>query len=352
MAISGRRRIGIVAIAAALTVAAIGVANVRADPAPHLPPIGGDELLASSLAALARPFTISGEVTTRFDLGIPQIPSSVSGGAGGGVMGAIALVTGDQRYKVWRSSDGVRVAHLLAFSEQDLVASASDAWFWDSSDMSAVHFGVPGMNLWQAAPPAMAVRDADVLEFTRRALEAVAPYANVSVDTASLVAGRPAYSLVLTPTSTLTLIDRIEVAIDAETRLPLRFQVFARGSESAAIEAGFTSVSFDPIDPSMFSFTPPPGTIVRQAADVIAQARASVDGAGTPPVSDPQVFGRGFDVRVALRLDSALPDGAGALLPYAGPLLSAITVVRNGQTWLLVGPVSVATLEKDAASLP
>ncbi len=352
MAISGRRRVGIVAVVAALTVAAIGVANVRADPAPNLPPVGGDALLASTLAALARPFTISGDVDTRFDLGIPQIPSSVSGGAGGGVMAAIPLVTGDQRYKVWRSADGVRVSHLLAFSEQDLVVSRSDAWFWDSSDVSAVHFGFPGMNLGQAAPPAAAVRDADILEFARRALDAVAPYADVSVDTTAMVAGRPVYRMVLTPTSTLTLIGRIVVAIDAEMRLPLRLQVFPRGSDAAAIEAGFTSVSFDAIDPSLFSFSPPAGTTVRQAADVIAQARASADGAATSPVSESRVFGRGFDLRVALRLDPALPDGADVLLPYAGPLLSAITVVRDGQTWLLVGPVSVATLEADAASLP
>jgi hypothetical protein len=352
MAISGRGRIGMVALVAALAVAAIGVASVRADPAPDLPPIGGDVLLASSLAALARPFTISGDIDTRFDLGIPQIPPSVSGNTGGGLMGALSLVSGDQRYKLWHSPDGVRVAHLLAFSEQDLVVSTSDAWFWDSSDMSAVHLGFPGMNLGEAAPSPAAVHDADFLEFARRALEAVAPSADVSVDTTSTVAGRPAYGLVLTPTSTLTLIGRVAFAIDAETRLPLRLQVFPRGSDGAAIEAGFTSVSFEPIDPSIFSFTPPAGTTVRQAADVIAEARASADGEGEPPVSDPVVFGRGFDLRVALRLRSALPEGADALLPYAGPLLSAIAVERSGRTWLLIGPVSVATLEKDAAALP
>ena len=153
-------------------------------------------------------------------------------------------------------------------------------------------------------------------------------------------------------TSTLTLIGRIDVAIDAETRLPLRFQVFPRESDAAAIEAGFTSVSFEPIDPSMFSFTPPPGTTVHQAADVIAHLRAAAGNDGTPPVSDPRVFGRGFDLRVAVRLDVPLPAAAGQLLPYAGPLVSAITVERDGQTWLLVGPVSVATLEEDAATLP
>ena len=353
MASSGRRRFGIVALVAALAVAALGVANVRADPGPDLPPIGGDELLASSLSALARPFSISGDVDTRSDLGIPQIPSTVGGGASGGLMGALSLVSGDQRYRVWHSPDGVRVAHLLAFSEQDLVMSASDVWFWDSSDMSAVHLdGSRDKTLWEASPPAAAVHDADFLTAAQRALDAVAPYADVSVDGTSTVAGRPAYGLALAPTSTLTLIGRIVVAIDAETRLPLRLQVFPRASDTAAVDAGFTSVSFDAIDPSMFSFTPPPGTTVRQASDVVAESGASGDDHGTPPTSDPRVFGRGFDLRVALRLDSALPEVADTLLPYAGPLVSAITVERDGQAWLLVGPVSVATLEEDAASLP
>ncbi|MGZ5300207.1 MAG: LolA family protein [Actinomycetota bacterium] len=352
MAISGRRRVGIVAVVAALAVGALGVVSVHADPTPDLPPIGADPLLASSLAALVRPFTVSGTVDTRFDLGIPQLPSNLSGGAESGLAGAISLLTGDQRYKVWRAPDGVRIAHLLAFSEQDLVANASDAWFWDSSDMSAIHIGVPGLMAGGPVPSAVSANDADLMTLVRRALDAVAPYARVSVDTASTVAGRPTYTLVLTPTSPLTLIGRIALAIDAETRLPLRLQVFPRGSDAVAVEAGFTAVSFDAIDPSMFSFTPPPGTTVRQAADVIAAAANGPGGDGASPVSQHRIFGRGFDLRVAVRLDTPLPAGADALLPYAGPLLSAIMVERNGQMWLLVGPVSVATLEKDAASLP
>ena len=242
MAISGRRRIAIVGLIAALVVAGLGVANVRADPTPDLPSIGGDELLASTLGALARPFTISGDVDTHVDLGIPQIPAGVSGGSGGGLMGAVNLVAGDQAYKIWRSRDGARVAHLLPFAEQDVVVDPHDAWFWDSSDMSAIHLaGVPGTTLWDASAPAAAVRDADLLLLAQGALDAVAPYADVTVDGTARVAGRPAYQLVLTPTSTLTLVGRITVAIDAETRLPLRLQVFPRGSDGAAIEAGFTA---------------------------------------------------------------------------------------------------------------
>ena len=353
MEMSGRRRIAIVGLVAALAVAALGVANVRADPTPDLPSIGGDELLASTLRALARPFTISGEVVTHVDLGIPQIPSSVSGGSGGGAMGALNIVAGDQLYKIWRSPDGARVAHLLPFAEQDVVVNQREAWFWDSSDLSAIHLaGVPGTTLWDASAPAAAVRDADLLLLAQRTLDAVAPYADVTVDGTATVTGRPAYQLVLTPTSTLTLVGRVAIAIDSESRLPLRFQVFPRGSDGAAIETGFSAVSFDAIDPSMFAFTPPPGATVRQAADVIANARHPADDGATPPASEPHVFGSGFDLRVALRMDISLPAEVQALLPYGGPLLSAITVERNGQVWLLVGPVSVATLEQDAASLP
>lgn len=353
MAISGRRRITIVGLVAVLAVAALGVANVRADPTPDLPPVGGDELLASALGALERPFTISGDVESHVDLGIPQIPAGVGGGSSGGFMGAVDLVAGDQAYKIWRSSDGARIAHLLPFAEQDVIVNRYDAWFWDSSDMSAIHLaGVPGTTLWDASAPAAVIHDSDLLRLAQRTLGAVAPYADVSVDGTATVADRPVYQLVLTPTSTLTLVGRIAVAIDAETRLPLRLQVFPRGSDGAAIEAGFTAVSFEPIDPSMFGFTPPPGTTVRQAADVIADARHPADDAAAPPVSEPHVFGEGFDQRVALRLDAPLPAGAQTFLPYAGPLMSAITVQHGGQAWLLVGPVSVATLEQDAASLP
>ena len=270
-------------------------------------------------------------------------------------MGAVNLVAGDQAFKIWRSPDGARVAHLLPFAEQDVIVNRYDAWFWDSSEMSAIHVaGVPGTTLWDESASAAVIRDSDFLRLAQRTLGAVAPYADVSVDGTARVAGRPAYQLVLTPTSTLTLVGRIAVAIDAETRLPLRLQVFPRGSDGAAIEAGFTAVSFDPIDPSMFAFTPPPGTTVRQAADVIADARHPADDAGrAADVRAARCSGRGFDLRVALQLDAPLPASAQTLLPVrAARCCRRSPSSAAGRRGCWSGPVSVATLEQDAASLP
>jgi outer membrane lipoprotein-sorting protein len=350
MATSRRRRLGIIGVVAMVAVAALGVASVRANPTPDLPAVGADTLLASTLNALADPFTISGEVSTRVDIGIPSIPSSI----GGGALGPLALALGDQRFKVWRSPDGVRVAHLLDLGEQDLIANARDAWFWDSSSMSAVHLAIPA-----SASQIMAMRlpsDADFLSIAQRAIAALGPLADVSVEGTAVVAGRPSYELVLTPRSTLTLIGRVTVAVDAQTRLPLQLQVFPRGSDVAAIEGGFTSVSTDPIDPSMFSFAPPPGAAVRQAdlGTLMRQHDATTAAQPSTGLQQQQQvsFGSGFDMRIAIEMRAPLPSEAMALLPYAGPLVSAIAVERAGRTWLLVGPVPVATLERDAAALP
>jgi outer membrane lipoprotein-sorting protein len=352
MATSRRRRLGIIGVVAAV-VAVLGVANVSANPAPDLPAVGADTLLASTLGALAHPFTISGEVSTHVDIGIPTVPSSI----GGGLLGPVALAMGDQHFKVWRSPDGVRVAHLLDLGEQDLIANAHDAWFWDSSSMSAVHLAIPGSAADTFPVPSSPIpspSDADFLSFAQRVIAAVGPYADVSVEGTAVVAGRPSYELVLTPTSTLTLIGRIAVSVDAQTRLPLQLQVFPRDSDVAAIEGGFTSVSYDPIDPSMFAFAPPPGATVRRAEDIVVAMEQDGTTTSAQSLAGRQQFsfGNGFETRIAIELHTPLPREAAALLPYAGPLLSAIIVERGGRTWLLIGPVPVATLEQDADALP
>ena len=197
---------------------------------------------------------------------------------------------------------------------------------------------------------------ADLTSWIGSALTALSPYADVSVDPSGEVAGRPAYDLVLTPAPGPTLIGRVTVAIDAETRLPLRFSVTPKGSDDAAAEIGFDAVSFDPIDPGMFAFDPPRGRAGLRGHAARGEPAPRVDARRAPPEAvapgDVRAFGTGFSSRVAVRLSGPLPEQARALLPYAGPLFSAVVVQRGGDSWLLIGPVPVATLERDADRLP
>jgi hypothetical protein len=373
MATRIRTRVGVAAGALAVLLMAVGATVVRADPSPALPPVTAAQLLASVATAASAPSSISGEVRTTVDLGLPELPASL----GGGAAGPLASLTGTQRYKVWASPDGLRVAHLSDLGEEVWVTNHTTAWHWSSDGMRAerIHLadvaaalrsavrahsdasgnsdgshGWGGLFGGAQGPSGTSVPTlADPATMAREALRALAPYGTVAVDATARVAGRPVYQLTLTPSSRLTLVGGITVAIDAETRIPLRLQVFARGSDSPAIEAGFASVSFAPIDPGVFAFTPPQGATI-----MTPKPRADAS-APSPPdamkARDVRTFGRGFDARVAVRVDPAVAARLATVLPYQGPLASALSVRAGGSTWILVGPVGLDTLRSDASSL-
>jgi hypothetical protein len=353
-----RRRLGTVAAIALLVVAAVGVTLVRADDTPALPPVSAESLLSTTLRALADPsVTISGSVTTTLDLGLPDLPAAV----GGGATGAVTTILGDQRWRVWRSPDGIRVAHLLPAREQDLVVNPGEAWWWDSAAMTAIRFPFPpGGDTGHdpvAAPVAGSSFPADPAALARATIEGLQPCASLSVQGTTSVAGRSAYVLALTPLTTESRVGSVEIAIDAGSRLPLRVEVLPRAGGDPAIAAGYTSVSFDPIDPGMFRFSPPPGATVRDAAD-LAKEEPAAGGPGQsassdlPAVTDVRTFGDCLGAVVAVRLDGSVPAQAAALLPYAGPLASVVAVDRGDHTWVLAGLVDLSVLEDRGAGLP
>lgn len=344
-----------------VALALLGGAVVRANDASSLPSIQADRLLANAADALAKPFTIAGDVQTRLDLGLPEVPAGL-----GGEAGPIAMLGGTQRFRVWHSSEGIRVAHITQVSERDLVVNRREAWWWDAAEMEAtkVDFAMLDPEMLPA-PGAPALGPAGAMAMdpitAARGIEALAPFASVSVEGTGEVAGRAVYDLVLTPLSDRTLIGSVELSIDAETWLPLRFQVIARADGEAAMSAGFTSVSYDAIDPAVFEFTPPPGA---EVLDGLAGVSDIAKGE-TPRVSRdadagfaehgrgelPTVLGEGFESRVAIPLSGGLPAELAPLLPYAGPLFSAIETGSGGDRWLLIGAVPLDVLQVDAATL-
>ena len=96
-----------------------------------------------------------------------------------------------------------------------------------------------------------------------RLLAMVGKTTKVTVDGTTQVAGRSAYQLVIEPRTSQSLIDRIVIAVDGQTSLPLQVQVFARGVSSPAFQFGFTSLNFAKPAASNFTFTPPAGAHVK-----------------------------------------------------------------------------------------
>ena len=186
------------------------------------------------------------------------------------------------------------------------------------------------------------------------------------------MAGRPAYTLVLRPRDARSTVDRVLLAVDAQTSVPLRVQVF--GSAAApAFEVGFTDVSFATPAASVFAFTPPARvdrgpagqpdrrTPLRgrgqgrrrseggarptgdSAGADAAGARPTVHGTGwtsvveIPAGTAPLRLGRSLD-----QLTTALPDGDHAI----STALVNVLLTADGRTFL--GAVPLAVLQETA----
>jgi outer membrane lipoprotein-sorting protein len=349
MRLSRRATVAVIVSLAVAVVVGGTIAGNAQTPPPSLAPLSAEQLLSNLIttAGTTPPPSLSGEASSSVNLGLPQIPAGVGGTAGTGVMD---LLTGDQSYKVWRSPDGVRIANLLPASERDLVANKTDAWFWDSRTQTAKHLTYDAAAM-QAAMRAQqqSATPPDPSTLAATIVRRLAPFAALSVSSTQWVAGEATYTLVLTPTSSTTLVGSVQVALDANNWVPLQLEVFAKGSDAAAIRVGFTSISFGPVDASTFEFTPPAGAAVTTSA-LPMHGLDEVD--GNQHDAAPLTFGTGFDTVVGYRLTSPLPPEASALLPYSGPLASAIVADTASGTWVLAGAVPVSELQATVAKLP
>jgi hypothetical protein len=347
---------------AALMVIALSVGNAAGSAPPELPGISPERLIQSTLAAMSRNGPISGDVTAHLDLGVPRLVEADAGSAAG----PITSLFGDHHLKVWRSADGVRVADLLRTAERGLFVSKTDAWMWDSETFTARHLGPfpthtpdPARSSGGAAH---LMEMMDPAELARWGLEAVSPGTSVSLGPPDRVAGRPVYVLVLRPRTAGTLVERMEVAVDAENRLPLRVALHSRHGGAAPVLVEFTSVSFDPIDPETFEFVPPPGAAVEEAGRGAVESPDEIAAPNSPrgPQGPPRVFGEAWATVVAFPLGHPGPPPPGSgeasqlvgLLPFSGPLFSVRLVERAGSSWLLFGAVPQPSLAAVERQLP
>lgn len=294
--------------AGAVLAAAVGVGVLVAPTAQSqaaLPPVSPEDLVSSVITS--NPGPLNGTVTVANALGLPALP------------GLPQAANGTSTARVWSGGDGTgRVALPSAQGERTLVSDGTTRWSYDSEDRTATR-APAGKD--RAADP-----QADPAGAATRMIGELRRTSTVSVDGTSEVAGRPVYQLVLTPAPTeRTLLRQVRVAVDAEKRLPLQLTVLSQGSADPALQVGFSDITFGAQDRSLFTFTPPPGTTVKDAP---ARPEGQPGQPGQPGVNRPDgtTVGDGWDaVRVGRvpaqdgqRREGA-PDLAALGTPVSGP---------------------------------
>ncbi|GAA0414779.1 LolA family protein [Leifsonia naganoensis] len=289
------------------------------------------------LVAASDTKTFSGTVEQSSELGLPDV-SAISGGSSSSSsssdeQSALELLTGDHTAKVY--VDGAtkqRVQVLDQLAERDAVRDGSEVWLYDSKGQSATHLTLPARtdaSTDSATPTPLATTPQALAE---KLIAAADPTTKVTLASPSSVAGRDAYTLVLTPRTDATLVGSVRIAVDGATGIPLQVQVFARGASAPAFEAGFTTFSTDRPDASVFAFTPPKGAKVTEQT---VPERSAQKGSPAGDHPKPQVTGEGWASIVTL------PAGTAPASLTADPLFAQLTTSVDGGRALSTSLVSV-----------
>ncbi len=312
-----RGTIRAIAPASVVAIVATGAALAPqfASAAPALPPISAQNLLVK--VAQSKVDTYSGTVALTTNLGLPALPN-LSNRAN-----PLSLLSGTHTLQVAANGpQKQRIALLDTMSEYDLVHNGTQIWLYDSSQNSVEHGTLKDKaGLDKAGPGGKARSKAGELAKTpltpqqaaQRLLDALSPSTNISVDGTKSIAGRAAYTLVLTPKESGSLIGKVTIAVDYQNGAPLQVAVYPAGSGTAAFEVGFTSVSFSAPSDAQFNFTAPKGATVQELNQDQARQQAGTGGLNGANLK-PQVIGKDWLTVVELHgVDlNALANAAGS----------------------------------------
>ncbi len=352
---NGLRWLPAVVVPAVVAVGAFAV-PWQAGAAVDLPEKSPEAVL--ELAANSSVEALSGTIEQSSNLGLPELPETM-GESAPGADGFLELLTGSHSARVYLDGpDKARLQVKDTLAERDLILNGADAWFYDFDDNAAIHATLPqrpeqGSHTHDGAPGTPE-------EFADHFLSAVEPSTEVTLGRNVSVAGRSAYTLVLTPRASETLTRFVSIAVDAENGLPLGVAVHARGQQEPAFEVEFTDLSFETPEASLFAFEPPAGADVTE--QVIPDPRQAMGGVPQGDLQamaglEPTVIGSGWDAVLVLPamlvpadvMDSPL-FGELTKRVDGGQLLSSslLNLLMTDDGRVLVGSVPAARLQSVA----
>jgi outer membrane lipoprotein-sorting protein len=259
----------ILAVLAAVAVV-VGVAVAGTDHPDPLPGVSAPELLAK-MAQANGVTTVSGDIAWHNGL-FGDLGAAASGMA---QLPAQSPLTSSGSGRVWVSPAGARIESQGSGGDQVVIVNQArhTAWIYDYAQNTAKRVVVRGSAPAETPSPAPSAALMTPQAITL-SLQQVARFATVEVAGQATVAGRDVYQLRLTPVAKDTAIGYVQAAIDGETMLPLRIEVYARGAASPVLEFGFTRVSYAPIASSRFAFAPPAGAKVTTKTIDVGRLRA------------------------------------------------------------------------------
>jgi outer membrane lipoprotein-sorting protein len=307
-----------------------------------------------------------------------------SGGDGGGAAGGLTsspLLTGGTG-RMWIAKDGrVRLELQAEKGDTQVLYDGHTVSIYDASSNTLYRYTPPapeggstivepGGQLGGAQPEIQGTGpDHHEVPTVAKIEEAIShlQHVNVSGATPTDIAGQAAYTVRVSPKEGGSLIGGAELSWDAVHGVPLRAAIYSSTSSSPTIELAATSISYGPVDSSVFEFTPPANAKVEEI--VLPKKDETKPGDPSSHSGDhPHVTTHGQGITSIAVLEGKTKAGAkqspstteglqqvkingveaSELPTELGTLLS---FERSGVRYLLVGAVSPSAVEAVAKGL-
>jgi outer membrane lipoprotein-sorting protein len=365
----------VVAIGASLTALAFALGT-----GPTPPPKPLAEAVHGALVAPAVEGVSANVLLTDHLLEGANLASSSNGSAG--QLSSSPLLTGADG-RLWISKEGrVRLelqsekgdteiyydGHTVSMydaSSNTLYRYTPTASEWGTGDGSAGATDPSGSGA--AGSPDTSTHEPPTVAKIEEAIARLGRHAYLSGATPTDIAGQAAYTVRVSPKETGSLLGAAELSWDAGNGVPLRAAIYSSTSSSPALELAATSISYGPVEASVFEFTPPANAKVEEVT--LPHGHGAKPGETDQGGERPHVTTSGHGLTTVAVLESkakagaksaeaTLPEGlqkvkiagieATELPTELGTLLS---FERSGVRYLLAGAVSPAAVEAVAKGL-
>jgi len=178
---------------------------------------------------------------------------------------AISFLAGTDTIRVYASEEGFRAQILDPMSQRDVIVNKDAFYSYNAKTNTVLTRSIDG----DFDKPTLDELNSEVEldltnpdELASALLEEAEGKATITVGAHHRVAGQDAYRLVVTPESSVSLVERIDISVDANTGLGLGVQVYSTEQSDVAFSVSFDTISYDTPEASIFAFSPPPGATV------------------------------------------------------------------------------------------
>jgi outer membrane lipoprotein-sorting protein len=312
--ISTRRLLGLTA--GIVTVAAGGTIALASSSGGPLPP--PERLAVAIHQALGAPAVRSMTARIRFT---NHLIDSAS------IEGSDPILTGASG-RLWVSDNHLRLELQSDQGDAQVVLNGKDFWVYDGGSDTLYRGRIP-----QPQGGDTSTREhhgVPSVAQIQKEIERLLQHASLSGAVPGDVAGRPAYTVRISPKHDDGLLGAAELAWDSLRGVPLRMAVYSRGSGSPVLELRATDISYGPVPPSAFHVSPPKSAEVVDVSPPSGRERGARSHAERRPATSRGAVARALPFRLSAPAALVgLPRHEVRLLDWNSSLAALVTYGRN-----------------------